>query len=667
MDGGGNGGGDKNGRRCQDTGPSLDSYLRTPQGDSPRGGNAGDTQVGKTPATDIISAAAATILLVDDRTENLQVLFELLREAGHRVLVATSGDVALERAERTLPELILLDVMMVGLDGFEVCQLLKSNAKTCDIPVIFLTALHDVDNRLRGFELGGVDYITKPIFSPCEVLMRVELHVRLRREMLRRQAAEAQLRSRQQDLQRQVRDCVAELERARRERNWAARRDRLTGLPNRAWLEGCIQGLLDEAAGGQPCAVVMLALERFQVLVTSQGWAFGETLLTQVAERLLANLPPLAEVARTGDTEFVLVLRGGASPEVAAAIARRMGLQLEQPFQVADQTVHLGVRAGVAVAGTHCTMAEELLRDALLACRQARRTLTPVQVFAPAMRTALAARLTLERDLRQAIAEEALTVYYQPIVNLETGALERFEALVRWFHPERGAVSPGHFIPIAEESQTIDQLGRQVRDRVCQDLARWRSPDGLGGPSDRASGRQPCGDLPIISVNLSPLELRQTDLVDQIGQTLDRWAIAPHHLALELTETRLLGLEDPGMAQLRGLREAGLRLYLDDFGTGYSSLARLHELPVTTLKLDRSFLQRPSGVAAAVRMTLDLALNLGLEAIFEGIETEGQAQELRQLGGRLGQGFWFAPPLDFETARSRWWQDSPPCPLGMPA
>ena len=256
------------------------------------------------------------------------------------------------------------------------------------------------------------------------------------------------------------------------------------------------------------------------------------------------------------------------------------------------------------------------------------------------MHSRAVARLRLENDLRRAIEREEFRVAYQPIIDLETGRLVGFEALARWKHPERGIISPAEFIPLAEETGLIVQVGLQVLEESCRQMREWQ----LASPSDAGL---------TVSVNLSAKQLAQPDLVEQIKQVLHRTGLDPRRLKLEITESVVMENADKATHLLNRLRELGVRLSIDDFGTGYSSLSYLHQLPVDTLKIDRSFVARMGEKdenLEIVRTIITLAGNVGMSVIAEGVETERQKAQLKRLGCQFAQGYLFSPPVDAEAA-----------------
>ena len=591
----------------------------------------------------------AEILIVDDNPANLEVLSNLLDGFGFDVLIAQDGESAIAKAIYDPPDLILLDIMMPGIDGFETCQRLKKNLVTKDIPILFLTALSDTVNKVKGLSIGAVDYIAKPLQQE-EVLARVRLHLKLR---LMTKTLEQQ----NQILEQKVAERTAELTQAidilqktqnkllRREAKlrYDAGHDTLTGLANRAAflqkLEQVIQ--LQKRDRNYLYAVLFLDLDRFKVINDSFGHLVGDSLLILVGERLKTCVGEPDTVARFGGDEFVILLPDIKEVTAATSIADLIVVQLRRSFQLRNgYEVFIEVSIGIAFGNESYDRPEDLLRDADVAMYNAKNAgKGRYVVFDPAAQTSMLARLQLENELRRGIKRQEFCLYYQPIVSLVTGQVVGFEALVRWTHPERGLISPGLFIPVAEETGLINALGLWIFDEACRQLASWRS-------------QFPKVPL-ILNVNLSAVQLKQGNLIEQIEKNPWGMDIFQGSLKLEITESCLLETNQDLLNKLQQLKALGMHLCIDDFGTGYSSLSRLHEFPIDTLKIDRSFVKRldtSNGNAEIVRTIILLARNLEIDVVAEGIETIDQLNRLQFLGCELAQGYLFSRPVDGQLA-----------------
>lgn len=416
--------------------------------------------------------------------------------------------------------------------------------------------------------------------------------------------------------------------------------DPLTGLANRMLLADRLTVALRLAERtGERVAVLFFDLDDFKRVNDTLGHAAGDTLLKAVAERLGETGRASDTLGRLGGDEFVLVLSGAVDDVSAQAAAARVLDQLAEPFVIAGHQVVVTASIGCAVS-EYDTSSDELLRNADLAMyaskRQGKRC---VVVYEPSMYEALSDRLRLESDLREALARNEISLAYQPIVEVETGRLQSMEALARWTHPVRGAVSPTLFIPLAEETGMIQEIGRFVLLEATQQLRRWQTEHTLIPPIG-------------VAVNVSPVQLQSGRIVDDVREALRASGIDPSTLTLEITESVLVERGDNFASALGALDELGVRLAVDDFGTGYSSLASLAQFPIDTLKIDRSFIENvtdDAGGLEMVRSILELGRALGLDAVAEGIETGGQAEVLRALDCDYGQGYHFAYPLTIDT------------------
>jgi diguanylate cyclase (GGDEF)-like protein len=403
--------------------------------------------------------------------------------------------------------------------------------------------------------------------------------------------------------------------------------DALTDLPNRVVLMDRLESTLARLRrGGQGAAVLSLDLDRFKSVNDSLGHAVGDQLLQAVAERLLGCVEPGQTVARFGGDEFIILLNG--RPADAEALARRVGEVIGRPYQIEGREIVIATSIGISVGPADGTDPHQLLKNADLALYRAKSDGRGThRFFEPAMDTELQARRSLELDLRQALAREELDIHYQPIVDLRTGAVVAYEALLRWNHPERGAVSPATFIPLAEEIGFISAIGTWVLRRACQEAARW--PDHIR-----------------LALNLSPVQFRNRELAAIVSETLASSGLAASRLELEITETVLLDENDATLSMLHELRALGTRIALDDFGTGFSSLSYLRNFPFDKIKVDRSFVrdsERPDCIAI-IRSVAMLAANLHMVTTAEGIETPDQLARIRDVGCTEGQGYLFARP-----------------------
>jgi diguanylate cyclase (GGDEF)-like protein len=450
---------------------------------------------------------------------------------------------------------------------------------------------------------------------------------------------------------RELRDrlAVAMAARAReRELLHRALHDSLTGLANRdglqlrldQWLEP-MQGPLHPQTPGlaqgdnsqKTLALLMVDLDHFKDINDSLGHGVGDQVLRVCAERLSACAPPPAVVARLGGDEFVLLLPGAGADE-ALAVGERLLKRLSQPLQLQGCDCVLGASVGIALAPMHGQTALELLRRADIALYAAKREGRGGQsLFAGAMDNAVFDRMQLQHELRQAIDRKEFVLHYQPRVRADNGAVTSAEALVRWQHPSRGLLPPGAFIEQTETAGLMDALGALVLEEACRQAATWHR-QGLG--------------LHRVSVNVSTQQLKSGQLPTLVRRTLARHHLPADMLELEVTESLLVHDANGARRQLMALREAGVTIALDDFGTGYSSMTMLRQLPIDVMKIDRAFvadLDTDDSALAITRAIVSLAETMGLRVVAEGVETEGHATRLRQMGCHELQGYYYARPL----------------------
>jgi diguanylate cyclase (GGDEF)-like protein len=415
--------------------------------------------------------------------------------------------------------------------------------------------------------------------------------------------------------------------------------DGLTNLPNRNLL---LKSLKEEILSYQKqesslFAVLFLDIDRFKSINNSLGRFLGDRLLIEISQRLKTCLRSEDLIARLGGDEFAILLKNIQSLNCATNIAERIYKSLLLPFNLDGQEVFANASVGIAVGDREYERPEDLLRDADLAMSYAKRTgRAHYQIFKKSMHADAITVLQLENDLRRAIERQEFQLYYQPIVSIATKRIKGFEALVRWQHPVRGFLSPLEFITLAEEAGLIGSLGRWVLQKACQQMRAWQLQ--FAHVSDWK-----------MSVNISAKQIIRTDFVEQVQEVLQETGLSPFNLKLEITESSLMSNTESTISTLLQLKALGIDFSLDDFGTGYSSLSYLHQFPIATLKIDRSFvysMDTSSEKFGIVRAIITLARNLGMDVVAEGIETANQLAQLKILNCQYGQGYFFAKPLD---------------------
>ncbi len=420
--------------------------------------------------------------------------------------------------------------------------------------------------------------------------------------------------------------------------------DSLTELPNRALFIDRLRLAMDRARQSEDYlfAVLFLDLDRFKNINDSLGHTYGDQLLIAIARRLELCLRKEHTLARFGGDEFAVLLNGINHPGEAILVAERIHRELMIPFNLSGQEAFTTASIGVALSIVNYEQPEDILRDADTAMYQAKDNGKARHVvFDEPMRARAIHRLQLETDLRRAVERNEFFVLYQPIVDLDNFSLRGFEALVRWRHPERGIVSPLDFIPMAEETGLIINIGNWVLREACRQMQEWH-------------GEMPTDPALFISVNLSGKQFTQPRLISEVASILKETGLQPHSLKLEITETVVMENTETTVEMLEQLRKLGVQLSIDDFGTGYCSLSYLHRFPIDTLKIDRSFVSRMTENdenTAIVRTIIMLAQTLKLDVVAEGVETSEELALLRKLGCENGQGYYFSRPINAKAAR----------------
>ncbi len=415
--------------------------------------------------------------------------------------------------------------------------------------------------------------------------------------------------------------------------------DALTGLPNRAHVHERLTRAIrrSKSNGGYRFAILFLDLDRFKLINESLGHAAGDEVLVAFSRRLARTARPSDTIARLGGDEFVVFLDDICSVLDAQHAAEGIHAALLGPFTVSGQELYTTVSIGIAMSSASYDLPEQIIRDADTAMDRAKSLgRSRHEVFDKEMHDRAVAMLTLENDLRRALEKGQFAVQYQPIVNLESGRIRGFEALVRWLHPTAGCLGPTSFIPLAEETGLIVPMGWWVLREACRQLKAWQVQFPLESPLT-------------MSVNLSSRQVMAPNLISELRAILEETRIDPGTLILEMTESVLMANSDESFAILELLRSLNVQLHIDDFGTGYSSLSYLQHIPTDTLKIDRSFISRigdGDSNSEIVRTIVTLARNLGMRATVEGVETADQLERARSLECVDGQGFFFSEPRD---------------------
>jgi len=447
---------------------------------------------------------------------------------------------------------------------------------------------------------------------------------------------------------------ITKRKRAEEELKKSVFHDGLTGLPNRDFFMDRLAQMIarSKRRGDSPYAVMFLDGDRFKRINDSLGHFAGDQLLMQLATRLKDSLRDEDTLARLGGDEFGILLEDIEDPEYAMVVAKRIEESLETPFAIENQEIVFGVSVGIALGDVSYEDPTAPLRDADIAMYESKsKGRQRFTLFDPSMGTRAANLMQMENDLRTALDKNQFVVFYQPIMDLDATGITGFEALIRWQHPEDGLIGPDDFISIAEDTGMIMDIGDWILGEACHQIVEWQK---IHGNKDLT-----------ISVNLSPEQLRQPDIVERISDRIRESNVKPDCVKLEITESTIMRNPVETRKKLEALRNLGLRFSIDDFGTGYSSLAQLGQFPIDILKIDRSFISAmgnsggnsggesgsdPDSGTDIVRTILELGRALGMEVIAEGVETETDQATLQSMNCPYAQGFLFSRPVSRSDA-----------------
>jgi diguanylate cyclase (GGDEF)-like protein len=566
------------------------------------------------PDADAEQADSPVVMMVDDEPLNIEVLQTFLEEAGYREFISvTEPEKALTLLAERHPDVLLLDLVMPGMSGFEILERMRVDETLRHIPVIVLTSSTDAETKLKALELGATDFLGKPT-DPSELALR-------------------------------LRNTLS----AKAYRDRLANYDPVTGLPNRRLLMDRLERSLRETArAGASGAVMHVHLDRFKQISEAFGLGIGDSLMKGVAMRLdfglrasiagAATGKPGVKLYRTGDDEFTLLLPGMGRGDDTAAVAQALLAAMAAPFRAGGQDLSITAGIGIAVFPDDGMEASALASHAGVAARHANEQGGKgYQFYAKELNATSLKRLSVESELRRALEQDELRIFYQPKVRAHNGRGTGAEVLVRWAHPERGLVSPAEFIPIAEETGLIVPLGEWVLRAACAQSKAWQNA-GLR--------------VPRVTVNVSGKQFHAPQMTETVVSALKASGLAPQYLGIELTESAVMGNAERHIRTLHELKALGVTLSIDDFGTGYSSLSYLKRFPLDELKIDRSFV---SGVdtdpdnAAIVIAIIAMAHCLGLSVVAEGVETQAQLAFLKSKACDECQGFLFAKPMPAEA------------------
>ncbi|MBB6446897.1 EAL domain-containing protein [Bacillus benzoevorans] len=571
----------------------------------------------------LVEAEKVNILLVDDRPENLLALEAIIERDDYQLIKASSGEEALKYLLKYDFAAILLDVQMPGMDGFGTAKIIKAREKTKNIPILFITANSmDAEHVFMGYSVGAIDYITKP-FDPIILKAKVDGFVEIYRMKLQ--------------LMHQA-DALVERNRIIEH---MAFHDGLTDLPNRRLFHDKLLSHINHAKNmHQPLAMLYLDLDRFKYVNDSLGHIVGDRLLQKAAQRLAGSVRKDDFVARVGGDEFNIMLPD-TDREQALEVAENIINAFKEPFLINNYELYITTSIGLSIFPYDGEDLFTIVKNADTALYRAKEQgKNKYTIYHSGMDLQSYQTFLLQNDLYKAVEREELTIVYQPRVDVESGRVTSAEALLRWNHSKWGTVSPGQFIPIAEETGQIVKISEWVLKKVCEQINLWKK-----------SGFTP---VPV-AINFSAQQFLHKNLTEHIREILTETQVDPQLLEFDITETVILGNEQMITETLQQLRKMKIKISLDDFGTGYSSLNCLRLFPYDTIKIDQSFVRDLSAqnheCLAIIETITSLAKNLKMSVIAEGVETEEQLNMIKLYHCQQFQGYLFSPPVlakDFE-------------------
>ncbi len=566
----------------------------------------------------------AKVLIVDDNEKNLVALEKTLEDLPCKIYRSMSGEEALRLITEHEFAVILLDVQMPGMDGFETAELMRKNRYTETIPIIFVTAISkDKVHVFKGYKTGAVDYLFKPI-EPFLLQSKVQIFLDIYYQKTQRLMT----------LLRELQSVRLRLESNNRELEKIASHDALTELPNRRQFEEELDRCIGYAKRyDTKFAVLFIDVDNFKSINDGFGHAVGDSALKLVSAKIYTELRQEDFFARLGGDEFAIVLTHLKDYESAGKVADNIRRLFQSKQTIDDNDIYVTISIGIACFPYAGDCRNELIQNADIAMYRAKQDGKNTNMYySKELSEGYKQRTAVEKDLQKALSDNQFYMVYQPIYDLKTRKPVGVEALIRWQHPQLGDISPVDFIPVSEEMGLIQQIGMWIISTSCKQFSHWC--------------KQGYNDF-LYSINLSPKQLQQPELVRFTKEAMEGLEIKPESLAFELTETMIMQKTTDSESMLKQLHDMGIKICIDDFGTGYSSLVRLRHMPLYALKVDKSFVQdiiEDRSDEIIVKTILSLSNSLGLKSIAEGIETEEQLTFLIDNGCQFGQGFYFSKP-----------------------
>lgn len=541
------------------------------------------------------------VVLADDDPSIRLMVRHVLESEDFDIVEASDGLEAIKAVEKHHPALILLDAVMPGIDGFTTCQQIKEKGHT-DIPVMMITGLDDDASVERAYEVGAIDFITKPIKWAV--------------------------------LKHRVKSVVSKVI-AERKVQLLAYQDTLTSLPNRLlFADRLEQAVVRSERSRTSMALMLIDIDDFKLVNDSFGHDAGDKLIKAVGQLISKSLRRADTIARLGGDEFAVIIEGIESAEDAISIADNLTTILEHNVRLDDQETYTSASIGIAVYPDDGKDARTLLKNADTAMFRAKESGRHCfQFYKPEMSVSAMERLELENSLKAAFENDEFVIHYQPVIDIHKNEISCVEALLRWQHPEKGMIQPEEFVDVIEDCGLIIALGEWMINSVCKQIRLWQDA-GLKEQN--------------VSINLAARQFTEQDLVAVYKQAIAEYDIEASSLAVEITELTLIDNLGEVESTLKKLRQMGMKVLLDDFGTGYASLAYLKEFPVDIVKIDRDFV---AGIpdnredSAIVEAISGLTRGLRLALLAEGVENERQLDMLKGLGCQYGQGYYWSKAI----------------------
>lgn len=580
------------------------------------------------------------LLIVDDVSDNRAILLRRFERRGFEVIEADGGAKALELINTQAFDVVLLDVMMPEIDGIEVLKRVRERFSPVELPVIMVTAKSESEDIVGALELHANDYVTKPVDFPI-ALARVNVQLERKRGNELLTQAKEQLENRVEErtselveINRRLEGEIQQRQRSEEEARYMAFHDALTGLANRSLFRAALENLLEQRIpSDKGVAILFIDLDGFKSVNDTLGHSIGDLLLKQVAGELRDILRDEDVIARLGGDEFAILHTCDTELKSAINLAEQVIAIAGSQRMIDGHIVAVGASVGIVTTFNVAEDPDTLLKNADLAMYRAKSDGRGMyRIFDPEMDARAQARRMLELDMRNAFIHGEFALVYQPQISLHTKEVVGFEALLRWQHPVRGIISPDFFVPVAEETGLIIQLGDWVIRQACLEAMRW--PDSIR-----------------VAVNVSTIQFMRGNVVNSIVSALAASGLAAHRLEVEITESVLLEKSEQNIDTLQRLHALGVRIAMDDFGTGYSSLGYLRRFKFDKIKIDRSFIRDVASnreSSAIVHAITKLGVSFGISTTAEGVETQEELFHLADEGCTEVQGWLFSKAIPAE-------------------